>query len=239
MTPEMNVAQIERWASALSGAAITVMALKRLKEEPSAGGAALAAAGGALIYRGATGFCPVYAAAGINTAGDRHDTREALGGSAGARVVEAITINRPAIELYSYWRRLVDLPRFMDHLVAIRAIDARRSHWVAKAPAGRTVEWEAEIFNEIPGELIAWRTRPGFAVMSAGSVSFKPAPSGRATEVKINLQYRPPAGKVGATVAWLLGYDPSQTIHEDLRRFKQLMETGELATTQGQPRGAR
>jgi len=239
MTPEMNVAQVERWASALSGAAITVMALKRLKEERSAGGAALAAAGGALIYRSATGFCPVYAAAGINTAGGGHDTREALAGSAGARVVEAMTINRPAIELYRYWRRLVDLPRFMDHLVEIRVIDARRSHWVAKAPAGRTVEWDAEIFNEIPGELIAWRTLPGSAVTSAGSVSFKPVPGGRGTEVRITLQYDPPAGKVGATVAWLLGYDPSQTIHEDLRRFKRLMETGELPTIVGQPRGTR
>src|ERR1700681_971491 len=99
MTPEMNVAQIERWASALSGAAVTVIALKRLKEERSAGGAALVAAGGALISRSATGFCPVYAAAGINTAGDRHATREALAGSAGVRVVEAMTINRPALEL--------------------------------------------------------------------------------------------------------------------------------------------
>jgi uncharacterized membrane protein len=239
MTPETNVAQIERWASALSGAAVAVIGLKRLKQDSSAGGAALAAAGGALIYRSATGFCPVYAAAGINTAGDRHDTREALSGSGGVQVVEAMTINRPAIELYSHWRRLVDLPRFMDHLVAITVIDPRRSRWIAKAPAGRTVEWEAEIFNEIPGELIAWRTLPGSAVISAGSVRFKPAPAGRGTEVKINLQYDPPAGKAGAGLAWLLGYDPSQTIHEDLRRFKQLMETGELATTEGQPRGVR
>jgi uncharacterized membrane protein len=239
MTPEMNVAQIERWASALSGAAIAVIALKRLKEDRSAGGAALAAAGGALIYRSATGFCPLYAAAGINTAGDRHDTREALAGSGGVHVVEAMTINRPAIELYNHWRRMVDLPRFMDHLVAVRVIDQRRSHWIAKAPAGRTVQWDAEIFNEIPGELIAWRTLPGAAVISAGSVRFKPAPTGRGTEVTIKLQYDPPAGKIGAAVAWLLGHDPSQTIHEDLRRFKQLMETGELPTTQGQPRGMR
>lgn len=110
MTSELNVARAERWASAISGAAMAAYGLKRLKEERSAAGAVLTAAGSALIYRSATGFCPVYAAAGINMAYDRDDTREALAGSAGVHVVEAVTINRPAIELCSYWRRLVDLP---------------------------------------------------------------------------------------------------------------------------------
>jgi uncharacterized membrane protein len=108
---------------------------------------------------------------------------------------------------------------------------------VAKAPAGRTVQWDAEIINEIPGELLGWRTLDHSDVVSAGSVRFKRASGGRGTEVHVRLQYDPPAGKVGATVAWLLGHEPSQTIREDLRRFKQLMETGEVPTIAGQPRG--
>jgi uncharacterized membrane protein len=127
----------------------------------------------------------------------------------------------------------------MSHLVSIKQIDERRSHWVAKAPGRRTVEWDAEIINEIPGELIGWRTLDGSDIVSAGSVRFNPAFSGRGTEVHVRLQYDPPAGKIGATVAWLFGHEPSQVIREDLRRFKQIMETGEVPTTKGQSRGKR
>jgi uncharacterized membrane protein len=197
----------------------------------------ITAAAGALIARGGTGHCPVYAAAGFNTADGEDDTRAALGGRRGVNVEEVVTINASADDLYTFWRNFEQLPRFMDHLVSVRQADYRRSHWVAKAPAGRTVEWDAEIINEIPGELIGWRTLEGADVVSAGSVRFRSAAGGRGTEVRVRLQYEPPAGKVGSTIAWLLGHEPSQTIREDLRRFKQLMETGEIATTKGQPRG--
>jgi uncharacterized membrane protein len=237
MTSETNVAAAERWASAIGGAALAVYGLKQMKDERSVPGAMLAAAGSALIVRSATGFCPVYSAAGITTVHGHSDTRERLGGSRGVRVEAAVTINRPAAELYAVWRRFDQLPRFMDHLVSVTCVDERGSHWVAKAPAGRTVEWDAVIINDVRDELIAWRTLEGAGVVSAGSVRFRPAPGGRGTEVRVHLQYDPPAGKAGATVAWLLGYDPSQTIHEDLRRFKQLMEAGELPATLGQPRG--
>ncbi len=238
MTSSINVADVERWASALGGAALAAYGIKQLKERSPAG-AALAAAGGALIYRGATGHCPMYAAAGINTADAlvADDTRRALAGKRGINVEEVVTINAPAEQLFTFWRSFEQLPRFMDHLVSVKTIDPRRSHWVAKAPAGRTVQWDAEIINEIPGELIGWRTLDGADIVSAGSVRFKPAGAGRGTEVRVRLQYDPPAGKVGATVAWLLGHEPAQSIREDLRRFKQLMETGEIPTTKGQPRG--
>jgi uncharacterized membrane protein len=238
MTSSINVAGVERWASALGGAALTAYGIKHLKGHSPAG-AAIAAAGSALMYRGATGHCPMYAAAGINTVGERghDDTRAALSGSRGVLVDEVVTIDAPADQLYAFWRNLEELPRFMDHLVAVTRIDERRSHWVARAPARRVVEWDAEIINEIPGELIAWSTIDESEVVSAGSVQFKPAPGGRGTEVRVRLQYDPPAGKIGATVAWLLGHEPSQTIREDLRRFKQLMEAGEIPTTEGQPRG--
>jgi uncharacterized membrane protein len=238
MTSDINVADVERWASALGGAALAAYGIKQLKDR-SPSGAALTAAGTALIYRGATGHCPMYSAAGISTADRRDDTRAALSGPRGVNVQEAVTINRPADELYRFWRSFEQLPSFMHHLVSVTQLDQCRSHWVAKAPAGSTVEWNAEIINEIPGELIGWRTLDGSEVVSAGSVCFKPAPGGRGTEVRVRLQYDPPGGKLGSTIAWMFGEEPSQTIREDLRRFKRLMETGEIPTTEGQPRGIR
>jgi uncharacterized membrane protein len=238
MTSETNVADVERWASALGGAALTAFAVKQLKDR-SPVGVALAAAGTTLIYRGATGHCPVYAAAGINTADGEDDTRAALSGARGVNLEEVVTINRPPTELYRFWRNFEQLPAFMEHLVSVTQTDQRRSHWIAKAPAGRTVEWDAEIINEIPDELIGWRTLDGADVISAGSVRFIPSPAGRGTEVRVRLQYEPPGGKMGAAIAWMFGEEPSQTIREDLRRLKQLMEAGEVPTTEGQPRGRR
>jgi len=236
MTAEVNVAGVERWASALGGAALAAYGVKQLKTEHPLAGTMIAAAGGALIARGGTGHCPMYAAAGFTTA-NGHATRVALGGSRGVHVEEVVTINAPAEQLFGYWRNLSQLPTFMNHLISVQQMDYRRSHWVARAPAGRTVQWDAEIINEIPGELLGWRTLDGADVVSAGSVRFTPSTGGRGTDVRVRLQYEPPAGKVGATVAWLLGHEPSQTIREDLRRFKQLMETGEVPTTAGQSHG--
>jgi uncharacterized membrane protein len=236
MNSTVNVAGVERWASAIGGAALTAFGLKQLKDRSPAG-AALAAAGSALIFRGATGHCHLYAAAGINTANDSDDTRDALSGTRGVNVEEVVTVNANADALYAFWRKFTLLPRFMANVVSVTEIDDCRSRWIVKAPAGRTVEWDAEIINEIPGEVIAWRTLAGADVVSAGSVRFRPLPVGRGTEVRVRLQYNPPAGKVGATVAWLLGHDPAAVIREDLRRFKQIMETGEVPTTEGQPRG--
>jgi uncharacterized membrane protein len=232
MALETNVAQVERWASALGGAALAAYGIKQIKER-SIAGAVLAAAGGTLIYRGATGYCPMYGAAGISTAGDEGDTRVQLSGSRGVNVEEVVTINRPADELYWFWRDFARLSSFMQNLVSVEQFDARRSHWTAKGPAGQPVEWNAEIINEIPDELIAWRTIDGADVVSAGSVAFRPAPGGRGTEVRVRLQYDPPGGKFGSGVAWLFGREPSQTIREDLCRFKQLMETGEIPRAEG------
>jgi uncharacterized membrane protein len=234
---EQNVAEVERWASALGGAALAAYGLKQVREERPVAGAMIAASAGVLIYRGASGHCPMYAATGINTADT--DTRTALSGARGVRVEDAVTINRSPEELYDCWRDFEQLPTFMNHLVSVTPIDRRRSHWVAKAPAGRTVEWVAEIVNEIPNELIGWRTLENADVVSAGSVRFRALDSGSGTEVRVRLQYDPPAGKFGSAVAWLLGNEPSQQIREDLRRFKQLLETGEVPTTKGQPRGER
>jgi uncharacterized membrane protein len=231
MSSGRNVGEVERWASALGGAVLAAYGIR----QRSVAGAMIATSGGILIARGATGYCPMYAAAGVNSAST--NTRVALAGSRGVLVEHAATINRPAEELYRFWRDFSNLPRFMRHLISVEPLDERRSHWVAQAPAGRTVEWDAEIINEIPNELIGWRTLDHADVISAGSVRFTTAGPDRGTEVHVRLQYEPPGGKVGAVVAWMLGQDPNHTIQEDLRRFKQLLETGEVPTTQGQSRG--
>ena len=158
-------------------------------------------------------------------------------GESGIKVTHAVTINQPPTELYTFWRDFTNLPHIMDHLESVTVSDSTHSHWIAKAPLGRTVEWDAEIINEEPGKVIAWRSLPGADVDSAGSVQFKAAPVGRGTEVRVELSYLPPAGKVGAAVARLLGEEPKKQLDDDLRHFKQLMEAGERATTEGQSSG--
>ena len=118
----------------------------------------------------------------------------------------------------------------MDHLEAVQDIDGHRSHWVAKGPLGVPVEWNAEIINDLPSELIAWKTVGESDVVSAGSVRFRQAPGDLGTEVRVKLQYDPPAGKIGATVAWMLGEDAQHAVEEDLRRFKQVIEADEVVT---------
>ncbi len=152
-------------------------------------------------------------------------------------VTVSLAINRSPQELYRFWRDFTNLPRFMHHLQSVQVTGDRRSHWVATGPAGTSVEWDAEITEERPDELIAWCALEGSDVHHAGSIRFSAAPQGRGTFVTVQMQYRPPAGALGAAVGALFGEDPSQTIKSDLRRFKQLMETGEIITTEGQPAG--
>jgi uncharacterized membrane protein len=146
-------------------------------------------------------------------------------------------INKAPEELYRFWRNFENLPRFMNHLESVTPLGGDRSHWVAKAPAGARVEWDAEVYNEKENELIAWRSLEDADVNNAGSVRFRRAPNGRGTEVKVVLNYEPPGGKIGAAIAKLFGEEPGQQIEEDLHRFKQLMEAGEVPTTAGQSSG--
>jgi len=155
------------------------------------------------------------------------------------RVQKSITINRSPEELYSFWHNFEQLPRFMQYLTSVRVIDEKRSYWVADGPAGAEVEWDAEIIVDKPNELIAWRSLEGADVFHSGSVRFQPAPAGRGTIVRVEMNYRPPAGKVGIAVAKVFGKAPEQEIEKDLRRFKQIMETGEIARSEGQPAGGR
>ena len=228
-----NVGGVERWASLAAGAGLLMAAYSRRTRLSALG----AAVGSMLLYRGATGHCPVNARIGRNTAGD--NTRTALGGSRGLHVKESVTIDRPVSELFSFWRNFENLPRFMDHLEAVTTTGRDRSHWVAKAPAGLRVEWDAEIINEVENQVIGWQSLPGSDVTSAGSVNFDDAGPGRGTRITVHLQYDPPAGKLGALFAKVFGEEPSQQIHEDLRRLKRLLEAGEVPTTEGQSSGRR
>ena len=143
-------------------------------------------------------------------------------------VTKAITVNRSPDEVYRFWRNFENLPQFMSHLESVQVVDDRRSHWKAKAPAGRSVEWDAQITQDIPGELIAWESLEDADVANAGSVRFAGAPGGRGTELTVEMHYDPPAGPLGAIVAKLFGEEPGQQVDGDLRRFKQVMETGEV-----------
>jgi uncharacterized membrane protein len=153
------------------------------------------------------------------------------------KVKKTILINRSPEDLYRHWRDFQNLPRFMKNLESVEVTTDIRSRWVAKGPAGKKVQWDAEITEDRSSESIAWRSLEGADIDHCGAVRFEPAPGGRGTLVNVELQYSPKAGVVGATVAKLFGRAPEQEIEEDLRRFKQMMETGEIITTQGQPAG--
>jgi uncharacterized membrane protein len=231
---DINVGGDERIVSMAAGSILAVLGLSR----QSLPGLLVAAVGGSLIYRGASGHCHMYRALGIDTAhGGQAQPTDYF--ENGIHVEQAFTINQPAHDLYAFWHDFENLPRIMTHLRSVTVLGDRRSHWVANAPgiAGGKVEWDAEIINDEPDTVIAWRSLPGADVDNAGSVRFAPALGDRGTEVRVVLDYIPPAGRVGKWVAKLFGEEPAQQIREDLRRFKRFVEVGEIPTTDGQPRG--
>ncbi len=225
---KQNVSNPERWISIVAGTAMAAYGLARRRVS----GWTLAGLGGALVYRGATGHCAVYNALGVSTNGHLNDDgrQVSVPYGKGIRVEKSVTVNATPEQLYVFWRNFENLPRFMDHLEMVHVIDDKRSHWRAKGPAGTKAEWDAEIINEVPNELIGWRSVDGSNVNNAGSVHFTPTPRG--TEVRVLLRYDPPGGNVGAAIAKLFGEDPEHQIKEELRRFKQIVETGEIATAE-------
>ena len=171
--------QRRRFGTTLS--AIGGSATRRVRSRPGTlGGLLIAAGGGALIYRGLSGHCSAYGALGINTAG-KHGPLTSVPAGGGSKVEKSVRINRPAQDLYLFWRNFENLPNFMSHLASVKRIDGRRSRWFAKGPLGIPVEWEAEVHTARPNELISWRSLPGSEVSTAGSVHFIPTSDGRAT----------------------------------------------------------
>jgi uncharacterized membrane protein len=191
-------------------------------------GLALATLGGALVYRGATGHCGVYQAFGVNTA-SRSGRNNSIPYETGIRVDNTITIRKPPEEVYRFWRNLENLPKFMRRLESVQEIDNRRSHWVARGPAGSLLEWDAEVINEKENERIGWRSLAGAEVANAGSVHFTPVEDGQSTAVTLEIQYDPPGGKVAAALARWIGLNPAAEIEADLTRLKAILETGQIA----------
>jgi uncharacterized membrane protein len=233
-----NVAKGERIGSVALGAALVGLGVRR--RDPI--GLVAALFGGYFITRGATGNCLVYRALGVSTGSadavlapwhrdDVTGRAATVNARKAIKVERAVTIDRPRDELFAFWRNFENLPRFMEHLVSVRVDTPTRSHWEAKAPGGRTVEWDAEIVNEVPYEIIAWKSVGEPDVANAGAVNFFDAPGGRGTIVRVTLDYEPPAGRLGAMLSHFTAEEPDRQIREDLRKFKQLMETGEITTS--------
>lgn len=212
---QRNVNDWERVVSVAAGAALVWLAVRRRNRVAGSAGAGL-------LARGLGGYCPVNASLGRD--GSRSNTKVALSGSRGVHVYERIVINRPPAEMFEFWRDFRNLPRFMEHLDDVQVLSPTRSVWTAKAPVGMRVKWEAEVINEIAGELIGWRSTENADVATAGSVRFAPAAEG-GTEIIVHLQYEPPARKLGSLVAAMFGEEPSQQIRADLRRLKDILES--------------
>lgn len=230
----INVPTVERWGSAILGGALAAHGLRH----PSLSGLLLAVAGGALVQRGFSGHCHVYAALNVNRAAGP-GARPTDYFEHGVHVEQTISINRPAKELYAFWRKLENLPLIMTHLRSVEVIDDKRSSWTAVGPGGVSVGWEAQIISDVPDESLAWRSLRPASVDNAGSVRFVELPGDRGTEVRVTLDYIPPAGLAGRAAAKLLGADPNSTVRDDLRRFKAIMEAGEVPTIKGQAHGQR
>jgi len=219
----VNVGDTERWLSAIGGGALLIYGLRR-----SLGSLALAVGGGMLVYRGLTGHCKVYDSLGLNSVGSE---------GAGVEVKATITVYKPVAEVYRFYRRFENHPRFVRHLESVQTLDQNRSHWVARGPLQRSIEWDAEITEERENNLLSWRSLPGSDVDNAGSVRFRELPGERGTEVHVSLEFHPPGGAVGVGLARLFNTITTQRLKEDLRHFKQLLETGEQPTLNPQPAG--
>lgn len=223
---EHNVGKSERIISAVTGGALIAYGINRRDTV----GFLLSLLGGGLAFRGTTGHCEVYKQIGIDTAHSKTPS------SGKIHVQKSVTINKPAAELYQFWRNFENLPQFMIHLESVSTTGEKTSHWKVKAPFGSTVEWDAEVTSDVENQKIGWKSAEISDIPNSGVVEFKETKD-RGTEVRVTLTYEPPAGKVGSLIAKLFGEEPSQQVAEDLRRFKRLMETGSIMKIEGQPSG--
>ncbi len=210
---DSRLRNLDKWASLIGGGALAVYGITR----KSLAGTAVTAAGGYLIYRGTTRKAAPYC----------------------ALVQQSFTIMRPVGEVYSFWRDFSNLAAAMRNVCEVQTMGDRLTHWTVRGPAGTTVEWDAEITEDVPNERLSWHTREGSQISHSGSVHFRPILGGEATELSVSLQYEMPGGRAGSVIARLFGKHPEHQIREDLRALKSLLEAGEAPTTDGQPSGRR
>ncbi len=223
--PWQNMGESEQTASIAAGALVTLWGLG---QRGVFGRLLGVAAGGALIARGATGHSLIYSRL-MPTPAERRIARQ-HGWSTAAAVARSVTIARPRAELYAFFRDFANLPRIMDEVERVDVRDERHTHWVVRAPAGHTVEWDAIQTGDTPDALIAWESAPGADIRNSGRVEFSDAPGGRGTEVRASIAYEPPGGQLGRALARVLGQEPAVQTRRALDRFKQIMETGEVAS---------
>lgn len=217
-----NMADVERWGSLLVGGGLLWEGARRR----SLGGAAVAALGAVFLERGFTGRCHLYRALGFDTSGEARDVM----------VSETTQVNLPPATCYQAWRDLEGLPRFLSHLESVVVGDNGSSRWVARF-AGQLVSWDARIVQDQPNRFLSWQSLPGSALESTGYVRFEELPAGRGTGMRIEIAYRAPHGAIGQAFSRLLSPAVRLQLHEDLRRFKRLLESREVATTEGQTSG--
>lgn len=218
-----NVGNLERIISCMAGGALVLEGLRRR----SWGGGLAALSGAAMLFRGLSGHCSVYSALGVDTTGS--DTasigRRKVSTGEASKIQRSIMVDQSPESLYRFWRNMENLPMIMSHVKSVQTISPTLSHWVIDSiPGGPSIEWDAEIINDVPNERIGWRSLEGSDVDHAGSVRFEPSEGGRRTKIIVTLQYVPPAGQLGQAVAKLFGEDAGEKIDEDLSRFKEEME---------------
>ena len=211
----VNVGRQERKASLAGGAALALSGLRNIARRRFLPGLALMVAGGLFIYRGRTGHCHLYQAAGIDTTGAAEK---------GVLVEKFLTINRTPQQVYEFWRNQENLPRFLRHVESVQMTGERSSHWKARGPAGSSLEWDAEMVEDYPGQLIVWHSVGDAALPNEGTVEFREAPGGRGTEVKVTIRYYPPGGSAGKVAVKLANTITARQIEEDLKRLKQILE---------------
>jgi uncharacterized membrane protein len=219
--PDVNVGPFERGASVTLGAALLALALSRRRPR---GTFAFAAVGAWLVWRGTSGHCPVYDALDTGSAEDEEDARLGAGPHDDASLEAAVTIARPLEAVDAFVRRLDNAPFYMAFVESVEPLDGGRSRWRARLPSGRRLEWEAEVLEDQPGTLFAWRSRPGALVHHAAAFSLRAAPGGAGTQVRLDVEFVPPGTRLGRALARLLGTAFEYPVEEDLRRLKEVLE---------------
>ena len=219
----LNVGGTERLASAAIGLLLLRSGLRSRSLLSSV-------VGGFLLYRGASGNCPVYSRLGLST-GDA-----VLHKTDAVNIRTTIVVNKPRQEVYDFWRRLENLPRFMKHLNVVTELDNKRSHWEARVPGGiGTISWDAEVLKEENGTYLSWRSLENATIENAGKVEFRDFMNHKGTEIDVTITYRPPAGSIGSGFAWLFNGVFEKMIREDIRNFKQFIETGKVPSEKVNP----
>jgi uncharacterized membrane protein len=222
----VNVASLERVASTSAGALLLYNGLHKINKSTPI----KLVAAGFLLYRGMSGHCPLYSAVGKNKLPDPVKN---------INIRTSLTVNKPRTEVYDFWRRLENLPLFMKHLDSVQSLDNERSEWKAKIPGGLgTIKWEATIVKDEPGQLLGWSSLPHADIENAGKITFKDA-GAKGTEIHVVITYRAPLGRVGTGLSKLFTPLFEKMIKNDVANFKRYIETGEVPTTDGQPRGRR